>query len=182
MKLSFYGTLALLCALTLTLSTGCGQKMPDGFPAVYPCTVTVTDAGKPVDNVTVTLAPLDGAVSGSFTTSGTTDGSGVATLSTVWGTFAKAGAPLGSSKVVLIKQFDLVNTKTPEELSMLNATDLQNYVKECEAERDKLGKAVPEVFRNVTSTPLEITVSESGGELKVDVAEYKEADSAETAK
>lgn len=173
-KIFSAAAVTLIAAFLLISTAGCGPKAPTGFPSVYPCTVTVTDVGQPVGDVTVTLAPIEGVASGSFTSSGKTDGSGNALISTVWGTYVAKGAPVGKYKVTLIKKFALKHTKTPEEQSRLNSTELSEYIKSLEAERDKQGEAIPTILGNISTTALELTVSESGTTSTFDIAEYKE--------
>ena len=80
-------------------AAGCGgPKRPDGFPVVYPCTITVTQGNTPLEGVSVTLRHSE--TSGKWAISGITNASGVANIRT-HGQFP--GAPMGTFKVVLSK-------------------------------------------------------------------------------
>ena len=91
--------LILLATVVIVLVTGCGgPKRPDGFPALYSCSVTVTQGNAPLEGVNVTLRNPE--ISGKWSISGMTDASGVAKIRT-HGQFP--GAPMGTFKVVLSK-------------------------------------------------------------------------------
>ena len=86
----------LLIAITII---GCsGAPRPDGLPKLYPCTITIKQDGKPLEDATVQL--YDPTVTNRWTVSGVTNASGVAVMRT-HGQFP--GAPQGRFKVILSK-------------------------------------------------------------------------------
>ncbi len=93
--------LALLCSLALVLASavGCGSKnsRPADLPDdMTPCLITITQDGAPVATASVVFeyeTPVK------YTTSGTTDEKGVATMMT----YGFAGAQIGTAKVLVYK-------------------------------------------------------------------------------
>ncbi|MDR0521071.1 MAG: hypothetical protein LBH00_04355, partial [Planctomycetaceae bacterium] len=78
----------------MILLSGCGEKVPTGFPKLVPCTVTVSDGGKPVADCFVVLHNETAA---GFSTAAVTDENGRAELKTSGGNFTKTGVPLGKA-------------------------------------------------------------------------------------
>lgn len=87
----------LVGALCLCLMVGCGRKTPEGMPKLVPCSISITQDNKPLEDATVMLVS-EGLT---WTVGGTTDHSGVAKIYT-HGTYP--GAPVGNYKVVVSKQ------------------------------------------------------------------------------
>ena len=78
---------------------GCsGAKRPDGLPKLYPCTITFTQDGQPLEGATIQL--FDPAVTDRWTVSGATNASGTVAIRT-HGQYP--GAPQGQFKVVVSK-------------------------------------------------------------------------------
>ncbi len=104
----FIGVCASLF-LTVAL-VGCGPsgpKKPEGLPELFPCSVTLTNGGAPVDGAIVTLCPVD--ASNAWSSTGVTDQNGVAEIMT-YGDFP--GAPVGQYKVTAMKS-DVVVEDNP---------------------------------------------------------------------
>ena len=81
MKHNFF--LLLPLALVLAVSLGCGPKMPQGMPKLYPATVTVNfDDGKPVGGASVIFRLTDPVLPRTWLHSGTTDSEGKVNLMT----------------------------------------------------------------------------------------------------
>lgn len=94
--------LSVLCFLTLALSvfSGCGgQKYPDGFPKVYPVTVSVVQDGKPLEGANVLFYAQD-EVNSRWGIGGCTDAAGNAIMA-VNGKYK--GVPAGQYKVTVTK-------------------------------------------------------------------------------
>jgi len=84
-----------LCLLTIGFIVGCGPKLPDGMPKLYPVTITVTQDGTPMEGADVILSGV-----GDWMSTGTTDANGLAKLYTL-GQYV--GVPAGTHKVTVTK-------------------------------------------------------------------------------
>jgi len=83
----------------LCILSGCEQKKrPDGMPALFPCSITVTQKDQPLEGALVRLMPESGSFE--WTIGGKSDASGVAKITT-HGEYA--GAPAGTFKVLVSK-------------------------------------------------------------------------------
>lgn len=161
---------ALLCLCLIVVMSGCGEKAPDGFPKIFPCQITVTDGGTPIDGVAVKLTP-DQPMN-NITVYGTTDASGKVAVTTLQGTFGKEGAPEGGYTVTLTK-FNPVEVKelSDDEFYKMSAQERATRSAAAKKEREA-ARVVPEVLSKATS-PLKLTVDSSGGNLEVDINEYR---------
>ena len=84
--------------LFVLLTSGCApSNRPPGLPRLYPATITITQKGKPLSDVSIRLVP---ETPSEWSVSGTTNASGTAKLVT-YGQFD--GVPEGSYTVVLSK-------------------------------------------------------------------------------
>lgn len=93
------GSFLLLAMVVALMFVGCRREYrPDGLPKLHPCTVTVTQEGKPLTDATVKLFDVNG---GEWPVSGLTDAAGVAKMVT-YGQFD--GAPAGEYKVIVVKR------------------------------------------------------------------------------
>ena len=88
-----------LLLLATSLMTGCGERLPDGMPRLYPASITVTQEGTPLAEAVVQLVSEDPA-NASWGAGGTTNESGIAVLRT---NGKYNGAPLGTYKVTVSK-------------------------------------------------------------------------------
>ena len=99
----FIVTLLAVCVLC-----GCGgPKRPAGMPTLYPCEITITQAGQLLGDADVRLIAEDGF--STWITGGRTDSNGVAKIMT---NVKYAGAPAGTFKV-LVQKTDLAPSKLP---------------------------------------------------------------------
>lgn len=97
-KVSLLAAVILLLSAILSSTGGCSkQKRPDGMPPLQPCTISVTQDGKPLEGATIRLYSDDVK----FHVSGKTDASGKAVMLT-HGEFK--GAPESHYKVVVSKE------------------------------------------------------------------------------
>ena len=151
--------------------TGCGASRPEDMAETAPCTITVLQNGSPLSGVMVTLF-LDGG-NPSLAPRGTTDSSGNAVIKTSLGAYTTAGAPVGTCKVTLVKEFEMPPSPlTPDQVSDLSPDQAAKYEQE---RREAIAKAriIPEKIANISSTPLSVEVSpDSGGTLTVEISEY----------
>ena len=162
-----YVFVAGLCVL---LVAGCGQKKPEGFPDIYPATVTVQNAGAPIADATVLFA---GGPSGSWSVAGVTNTRGVAVITTSQGAWQSKGAPAGDYKVYITKVPDIQQAPLPEELQNDSAA-LEKHSAEYLKLLNDAPKIIPESLTNPAKTPLTLRVSAGGtAELTVDVSKHQ---------
>ncbi|MDR1964793.1 MAG: carboxypeptidase-like regulatory domain-containing protein [Planctomycetaceae bacterium] len=152
----------LILLLYIIIFAGCRQERtpPDGLPNLYPCTIFITQEGKPVEYATVTLhssPPLP------WTVNGKTAADGTATVFT-HGYFN--GAPLGQYKVT-VRKIKTVAPPMPEVLPKSEAALSKLYDK-IEAETKDYDLIDPQ-FGNENTTPLEITVEKRMPKTTFDV-------------
>ena len=88
--------LSLLLGLVMS---GCSQKLPEGMPKLYPCTVTFVQGAEPLQDATIDLLLQEGDTK--WNISATTDEEGRAVFMT-HGRYK--GAPEGKYKVVITKR------------------------------------------------------------------------------
>jgi hypothetical protein len=83
----------------ILLFAGCGQKLPEGMPPLYPCKITITQEGKPAVNASVILHPT---VQGDkyWAISSSSDMNGVTVMST---NGKYKGIPAGTYKITVEK-------------------------------------------------------------------------------
>lgn len=90
---------AFCFAFMVLILVGCsGEKRPDGFPKIYPSSITVSDDNGPLSDIKISLFAKEGNCP--WPIGGTTNASGKADLVT-YGKFK--GAPAGEFIVVLAK-------------------------------------------------------------------------------
>jgi len=142
------------------------------MPKTAPCTIAVLQDGQPLAGVWVSLRNEE--VSGALTINGTTNASGVALIKTAWGNYEVKGAPVGVSKVTVVKFFDIPGTVTEAETEHWTQAQVERYEHEQKALADKL-RIIPVVLSSPSLTPLTVTVEPRiGGTLTVDINEYKD--------
>jgi hypothetical protein len=139
-------------SISLTLGTviavlffcGCGNKsnLPDDFPEIAPCEITVTQEDKPLADALVTLIPQNIATPYAQGCTGVTDQTGKASLRT----YGQTGVPLGKYKVVISKTKDEGGTETTDE----NGVKIQTG--------QKVYSYVEKKYAQENSTPYEIEV------------------------
>jgi len=98
MNRTIFSLMALLLAMPVL--TGCGEKLPEGMPKLYPTMITITQEGEPLEGALIQLFPEDDSIS-QWGPSGLTNASGVVELRT---NAKYKGAPLGNYKVTIIKR------------------------------------------------------------------------------
>lgn len=139
----------IACALLAVSSLGCkDNSRPADLPEdMTPCKITITQEGQPVEGVTV---DLEYSTDVKYTTSGTTDASGVAVMMT----YGYAGAQQGVAKV----RVDKLVTEGASEGDYGEAGTMGEdfYV-------------VEEQYRSFDTTPLEITVGKKNVEETFEV-------------
>ncbi|MDR2641689.1 MAG: carboxypeptidase-like regulatory domain-containing protein [Planctomycetaceae bacterium] len=82
--------------------SGCGDSSrPKDLPKLYPCVITITQEGKPLENAVVELAATDQNNS-KYQSLTLTNAEGKAVMST----YGFAGTPIGKYKVIVRKNID----------------------------------------------------------------------------
>ena len=161
--------------LAVTVVIGCGQKIPSDMPSVYPCTITLTKGGVPVDDAAITLR--SDSLPGYLSVSGRTDENGVATIWTRYEDYRTQGAPAGEFRVTVIK-----TPAIPDELVLSDEQRSRMTEEEREAHSARVDSAlaaaprvVPASFIGERSTPLTVTVtsSEEGTAVTFEIDDYR---------
>ena len=129
--------------LAAVLITGCAKdNRPSDLPPLYPCAITITQEGEPLNGATVSLFAVEGT-SSKYQPSGITDANGKATLMT----YGFEGAPAGKYKVCVRKTIIEDGGKT-----------LDGYGEEIDAPGIEY-RAVEQEYSDVATTPHEIEIS-----------------------
>ena len=157
-------------SIITVMTVGCGEKVPDGFPEVFPCTIKVVDGGTPIDGCGVVLKGQNGAV---YASGGATDASGVATVGTSQGSFHKKGVPAGEYKVVLSKAAAVSGGLTEEQARAMDPDQRRAHMEKMATEQAKAVSVVPDILSDPQKTPLLLTVKEGDNTLDIDLALHR---------
>ncbi|MDR1270654.1 MAG: hypothetical protein LBK82_14125 [Planctomycetaceae bacterium] len=150
-------TATILFLLYFGTIFGCGGPLkPEGFPALYPVTIVVTQEGKPVAEMFISLRSTDPSVT--WAIGSRSDENGHAPVRT-HGEFD--GAPLGKYKVVLTKQ----ENEGYEEF--LAAKDRRDETAAAKIEV-KLFSCVEEKYNDPETTPIEIEITPKSKIIEID--------------
>jgi hypothetical protein len=98
------------CSFFLAFLSGCGEKLPDGMPKLYPLTITVMQDGNPLADAEVSLFSAEGESTWSI--GGTTGKQGRVAPFT-HGRYS--GVPAGKYKVCIFKVETVSNRKDGEQ-------------------------------------------------------------------
>lgn len=163
-----YGLSAMTAGLLATLAAGCSRR-PADMPPLYPCTVTVINAGTPIADVQIILEPVAG--SQTVTVTGKTDATGVATIRSqrLGAAYVETGAPAGSFHVSALKPPKWDGEKTADQCLAMSPEEQKAYVAAYNEAMDKLPREVPVSLAGSDRQPLDV-VAGSGGSLTIDVA------------
>ncbi|MDR1480427.1 MAG: Ig-like domain-containing protein [Planctomycetaceae bacterium] len=148
---------------------GC-QSKPAGFPNIVQCNVIVTDNGKPIAGVSVSLH-CESSVN--YFSSGITDKNGVAEIKTSQGTYSQKGIPIGKVVLILNKTPKVDDWYTLEEQSNMPTDELMAYMEEKQRRSEKLPPVIPPKLTDASTTPLTKEIN-AATEWNVNIAEYKE--------
>lgn len=171
--MKLFQILILFSLISILIS--CSSKEPDGFPRVYPATITVTQDGKPLEGAVVTLEYSAERERTRWSAGGKTDETGSVQPVTVQGSYSVFGVPAEDFLVTIIKnpivEIDQTvdpKTLTPQERDRLNAEYEQKMI---EAQK---AVGIPEILSNPQKTPLRWKVTNSGTNvLRVETSDYK---------
>ncbi|MDR2115544.1 MAG: hypothetical protein LBP87_04105 [Planctomycetaceae bacterium] len=149
--------LIVLLNFVILILAGCGGPLkPDGLPALYPVTLVVTQDGKPVTDMIISLRSTDPEVT--WAIGCRTDENGHAPIRT-HGEFT--GVPLGKYKVVLAKQ---ENEGYEEYVAAKNRYD----EKAAEKIDVKFFSCVEEKYNAPETTPIEIEITPQSKIIEID--------------
>ncbi|MDR0337421.1 MAG: hypothetical protein LBI18_10055 [Planctomycetaceae bacterium] len=159
--------------LLVSFLVGCYSKAPDGFPRVYPATITVTQDGKLLEGAVVILESLTEHTR--WSVGGKTDATGSVQPATVQGNHSVVGVPaedflvtITKNPVVEIDQTVDPETLTPQERDRLNAEYEQKMIEA----RKAVG--IPEILGDPQKTPLRWKITTSGPNiLRIEISDYK---------
>ena len=111
--------IAVLAAILI--ETGC-QRLPDppeGFPQLYPCTITATFGGEAIEGVNVSMKSEDPTIK--WQSGGKTDAKGIAKMKT---SFAYDGVPIGKF-VVSFEKLQQREGNTIQDMASLSLIPLK---------------------------------------------------------
>ena len=159
----------ILLLVIVVCVCGCGKKRPKGLEKTYPCSITVTKGGTPLNDARIVLHSKTGE---DFTFAGITNASGKADIISE---FDFKGAPAGTYSVAVIKPPENpIPKKTQKEIDAMTMEEGQKYFTERNAAAAKLEKVIPDHLTVTSSSPLEVTVTESGpNEFSFEIDDYK---------
>ena len=158
-----------LLSLAVVVTVGCGQKAPDGFPEVFPCTIKVVDGGTPIDGCAVTLSGAGAA----YASGGATDTSGVAVMGTSQGSYHKQGVPAGDYKVVLSKAAVVSGGLTEEQARAMEPEERRAHMEKQATEQAKAKSVVPDNLSDSKKTPIQLNVKSGDNTLEIDLASHR---------
>ena len=146
----------LICfVLTFALIAGCSEPLPDGFPKLYPATLTVTQEGEPVAEANVFLYSMDDP-SFRWIVTGVTDSKGNASLGTLATTqIHKKGVPTGKFKVTVNKS---KSDEVPELSPMAEQAEINAWTAKMRQLKPQVHYYVEQQYTSVNSTPLEVVI------------------------
>jgi hypothetical protein len=155
------------------LLNGCKSNIPDGFPAVVPCTVTITDGGKPLADVFVIIETIPPTAN--ISSAAKTDAQGRAVMQTSQGIFSKEGIPVGKIVMTLAKTPVVDDWKSPDELSKMTMEESREYSNEKAERSAKLPPIIPKILTDSQTSPLTKDVATNTPiNWNVYIAEFKD--------
>jgi len=161
-------TLLVLLIFAFSLS-GCGPGVPEGFPKIVPCEITVVKDGAPLPQTTVILASQEGPKD--WFASGETDASGVTKISTSINSYSKSGAPEGTYKVTLNQIPQVKHEKSQQELFDMPAAEKAAY----QAKMNQLikdSRSFPLEFESYVTTPITLEITKAESKYVIDVSKW----------
>ncbi|MDR1270181.1 MAG: hypothetical protein LBK82_11715 [Planctomycetaceae bacterium] len=153
----------------LLLFVGCSQTPPE-LRNLHPVTITVTDQGKPIENVLVSLVnKQEQSLRGC---SAATNKQGVAVIVTSVRDKSVSGAAAGEYKVVLMR-----NVPLPEDLQFYpQETTLPEAEQEAKAAKRNAfiekNNIIPQNLQSSETSPIDLTVEGKNCLLTIDISKY----------
>ena len=143
---------------------GCGPQKPDDMPDLVPFKVKIVDGDKPIEGVHVLLSYDKNPV-----VSGDTDKNGVAELTTTLQKYSAKGAPIGSFKVICIKEPVVEHWKTMQEIAEMTPGESAAYYKEYQEKCAAVPREIPKSWGDSTKPALTVDIDGSSSEVTFDV-------------
>ena len=163
----------VLGSFILTL-TGCGPGIPKDMPKVYPCKITITKGGSPVEGASVLL--VASSYPDSFAVAGRTDASGVAEIQSALGAYTSSGAPAGEATLVISKTPEAPESvrKPKEEIIKMTPPEQNAYSAQIAKAIAALPKIVPQALTSPATSTAKITVKDdkAGTEMTLELDDY----------
>ncbi|MDR1484638.1 MAG: hypothetical protein LBT09_07420 [Planctomycetaceae bacterium] len=132
-----------LLIFVLTIA-GCGDKSrPSDLPPLYPCTVTVTQDGQPLEGAIIRFEPMDSA-GATYQAAAVSSADGTALMKT----YGFQGSPVGKYKVIVTK---IVSESTEYKLNESTGKE--------EPVNSKRYRLIEPQFTSAKTTPLEIEIT-----------------------
>jgi hypothetical protein len=149
---------------------GCSsQIVPDGFPTkLVSFEVKLLNEGKPVSNATISFV-----TNTNYYILGSTDSDGVAKLSTTINTHTKSGVPPATYPVIITYSPKAPSELPNEQIAKMTMEESNAYTEKIHAEFLAMPKIVPDEWSVAKTTPIKITVGESGGNKTIEITDPK---------
>jgi hypothetical protein len=149
---------------------GCSaQKVPDGFPSkLVDFELKLLHEGKPVVGAAVVFDNRS-----NYSVFGFTGTDGVVTPSTSINTYTKSGIPPADYKIVITYTPKVPSELSNDQLSKMTMEEVTAYRAKVAAEVAAMPNIVPDNWGNSETTPVKITVPESGGKTTLEITAQK---------
>ena len=159
--------------LIVAAATGCHRSRPKGFPSLCPVRVTVENDGVPAEDVDLCLISERTVP---WSVSGRTDSGGTAELATSQGNYTKAGAPVGTFKVTLHKNFPPIEELPGNQVEALSPQEKMQYTAKVEEERrarkELAEETTPSYLGNVNETPVRLEITKETRTVTIELGDY----------
>jgi len=156
----------IISLLAVCIFVGCGgPPRPAGMPPLFPCEITITQEGQPLENAFVQLVPEDG--SSGWSIAGHTNANGVARILT----HAQfPGAPEGTFKVLVSKTEHTLSSLPPEPADV-HSREWEQWYELAQNERLPKFAIVQPKYDDIRATPHSITITQGRNQATFDVGE-----------
>jgi hypothetical protein len=146
------------------------QKKPDGFPSkLAPFSVKLLKENKPIENASIALV-ADSII---YNIVAFTDANGIANFKTSINTYSKRGVPPASYSGIIAHTPQPPSKIPNDQLGKMNMEESMAYHEKIAKEIDAMPKIVPPKWSNLKTTPIKITVPESGGSITIEITDPK---------
>ena len=161
----------MICCLVLavagTFLSGC-KRVPENFPKVVPCQITVVKEDVPLPQVTVMLIAEGNK---EWFVAADTNPQGIAEIQTFLGNFSHKGAPPGKYKVTLSQIPQIENELTQQQIFDMSPAE-KNAEQARRNKRIAESRSFPIEFESAVTTPITVDVTEPKTEIHLNVSEW----------